>query len=101
MNSRFVFHIKPPVKRLLICAYPFTVKDPHKAGECLPFANPSGCLGQELAVMLLIEEKVCPQYLHVYFDFSLPSYSSCFPFANPFGCLGHWFAVKEATLENF
>lgn len=73
----------------------------YKAGECFPFANPSGCLGQGFAVILLIDEKVCPQYLHVYLDFSLPSYSSCFPLANPFGCQGHGLAVREATLENF
>ena len=45
----------------------------HSAGECLPLPGPFGCREQHWLVMKLIEEKLRPQYLQVYCDFSLPS----------------------------
>ena len=69
----------------------------YKAGECLPF--PCGCLKHELDVKLDIEERCVPQYLQVYFVFSLPSYRTCLP--RPSGCLLHELIVKLDTLDDF
>jgi len=73
----------------------------YKAGECFPLFGPLACLIQLDAVIELIEPNDCPQYLQVYFDFSLPSYSLCFPLFGPSGCLMQLDAVKLETLENF
>jgi hypothetical protein len=43
------------------------------AGECLPFNVPFGCLTHVEEVKDEMLEELVPQYLHVYFDFSLPS----------------------------
>lgn len=42
-----------------------------------------------------------PQYLQVYFDFSLPSYKTCFPLLGPKGCLEQFEDVSELILEAF
>ena len=50
-----------------------SVMDAYRAGECFPLFWPSGWRRQEQAVIELIVENCCPQYLQVYRDFSLPS----------------------------
>ncbi|WP_329903109.1 hypothetical protein [Porphyromonas pogonae] len=45
----------------------------YNAGACLPLPAPLGGLEQLDAVNEESEEKDCPQYLQVYFAFSLPS----------------------------
>ncbi len=45
----------------------------YNAGECLPLLLPYGCLWQEDPASETKDEKAVPQYLHSYFDFSLPS----------------------------
>ena len=57
----------------------------YSAAECFPFAGPLGCREQVDAVKLEIVEEVVPQYLQLYFDFSLPSYNLCLPLAGPRG----------------
>jgi len=41
-----------------------------------------------------------PQYLHVYFDFSEPSYSLCLPLPEPSGWRGQLIDVRLATLDD-
>jgi hypothetical protein len=57
----------------------------YKAGACLPFPVPFGCLWQELAVNPEIVEAAVPQNLQLYLVFSLPSYNLCFPLPLPRG----------------
>ncbi|MDD3877478.1 MAG: hypothetical protein PHT69_12735 [Bacteroidales bacterium] len=45
----------------------------YNAGACLPFREPFGCFKQLAETIELMVPKLCPQYLQVYFGFSLPS----------------------------
>ena len=71
----------------------------YKAGACFPLPAPFGCREHELEVILEIEDECVPQYLQVYWDFSLPSYNECFPLPAPFGCLEQGLDVKLDTLD--
>lgn len=46
-------------------------------------------------------ENFWPQYLHAYWDFSLPSYNACLPSYDPSGCLMHLPDVREEMVGNF
>ncbi|OCK51071.1 hypothetical protein BA768_18390 [Chryseobacterium sp. CBo1] len=56
-----------------------------------------GLFEQESEVRLVKLEDLWPQHLHVYCDFSVPSYNACF---FPSGFFEHESAVSELTLDD-
>jgi hypothetical protein len=43
------------------------------AGSCMPLFAPDGCRPHKLLTKRAMLDSLAPQYLHSYFDFSLPS----------------------------
>ena len=82
---------------LSVRSQPLFNRKNYSAGACFPLCAPFGYRAQLPAVNELMEEAVVPQYLHVYRDFSLPSYNLCFPLCAPLGWRAQLPAVNELT----
>lgn len=73
----------------------------YKVGAWYPLFGPLGCLGHPAAVMALMVLNLNPQYLQVYWGFSVPSYTLWKPLFGPSGCRGHLAEVRALTLVKF
>jgi hypothetical protein len=69
------------------------------AGSCFPLPALSGCREQLMEVNDDILLLWLPQYLQVYFGFSLPSYNTCLPLPEPLGWREQLMDVSVETLD--